>query len=193
VRNLKGPWQEIAIKVHWQREVDTPAFREFLSEAQAAFLQQTENASRKPEDMMPWKVLGKKWHLLRKGFPSGKRVVWSPDVVEELIALLEKAAPDAEFDWGNKQSFHVKRSGESAIWCTVHTKRRGGVDVLFYGEPGEYALGRVATLGKEREIVTDRSGREAVKVRLTAVGQVRDGGFRGFVEEHAAVGQSLRD
>ena len=33
VKNLKGPWQEVKITVHWLREVDTPEFREFLDAA----------------------------------------------------------------------------------------------------------------------------------------------------------------
>ena len=185
VRNLKGPWQEVSIKVHWLSEIDTAAFREFLDEAMAAFQQKAAAAKLNPTDLTPWKVLGRKWHLLRKGFPSGKRVGWEAAVVEELIDVLEKALPGGEFDWGNKQVFYVRKPGETDVWASVHTKRRGGVDLSLLGEPGRYALGRVAELGSEREIGTNRNGREVVKLRLTRVGQVRAKGLREFLEEHA--------
>ena len=37
---------------------------------------------------MPWKVLGQKWHFLRKGFPPGKTVAWETEVLEELCEML---------------------------------------------------------------------------------------------------------
>ena len=37
---------------------------------------------------MPWKVLGQKWHLARKGFAPGKRVAWPPELLEELLEML---------------------------------------------------------------------------------------------------------
>ena len=54
VKNLKGPWQEITITVHWQREIDTPAFREFLAAARAAFFALTHRRRLDPADLTPW-------------------------------------------------------------------------------------------------------------------------------------------
>src|SRR4029077_7531319 len=84
VKNLKGPWQEVTVTVHWLREIDTPEFRAFLKRAVADYQQHTKAEPLKIEELTPWKVLGKKWHLSRKGFPSGKRVNWEPDVLEKL-------------------------------------------------------------------------------------------------------------
>ena len=43
---------------------------------------------------MPWKVLGRKWHLLRKGFPSGKRVAWTAETLDKLFDLLMDVGAD---------------------------------------------------------------------------------------------------
>jgi hypothetical protein len=43
VRRLEVGWQEIEISVHWLREIDTPAFREFLGKALEVY------SGRKPE------------------------------------------------------------------------------------------------------------------------------------------------
>ncbi|HVT28067.1 MAG TPA: excinuclease ABC subunit UvrA, partial [Lacipirellulaceae bacterium] len=61
-KNLRGPWQEVQIDAHSWQEIDTPAFWAFLDRAVAGFQRFTERIGAKPEDVMPWKVLGQKWH-----------------------------------------------------------------------------------------------------------------------------------
>lgn len=185
VKNLKGPFQEVTVTVHWQREIDTPEFRRFLKEAVAAFGAQSRARRLNPDDLTPWKVLGRKWHLSRKGFPSNKRVAWEPEVLGELVQLLEESCPGAVFDWSNKQVVYVRPNGDEQPCAEIHTKRRGGVDLALFHEPGRFALGRVAALGSEREVARHRDGRDAVRIRIDAVEQVRAPGFRAFLQEHA--------
>src|SRR5438105_7251194 len=44
VKNLKGPWQEVTVSVHWLREIETPAFRAFLDRAINSYLARTQAA-----------------------------------------------------------------------------------------------------------------------------------------------------
>ena len=87
-KNLRGPWQEVQFAVHSLDEIDTPAFWKFLEDAVAGFQKFTQRMDQSPEDIMPWKVLGQKWHFSRKGFPPGKHVDWPAEVLEELCELL---------------------------------------------------------------------------------------------------------
>ena len=185
VRNAKGPYQEVTITVHWKREVDTPEFRAFLKEATESYLSHVNRAVLKPDELMPWKVLGRKWHLSRKGFPSHKRISWEPEVLEELIRVLESACPQGTYDWTNKHVVYVYSSDTQRPWAEVHTKRRGGIDVTLLGEPGQFALGQVATLGAAREVAPHRSGREAVKIRIDALEQARSPALREFLKRHS--------
>ncbi|MDQ3332158.1 MAG: excinuclease ABC subunit A, partial [Planctomycetota bacterium] len=82
-QNLRLPWQEVNFKVHWKKEIDVPAFRKFLADAKRAFLAQSGTEKLNPADLTPWKVLGKKWHLAKKGFSSPP--VWDLTVLERLI------------------------------------------------------------------------------------------------------------
>ncbi len=184
VKNLKGPWQEVTITVHWLREIDTPAFREFLEQAREAYFAQIDQAALKPGDLTPWKVLGRKWHLSRKGFPSGKRVRWAPEVLDELFDLLERTCPNGEVEWGNKQVVYFRAKDDNAYRAAVHTKRRGGVDVLLLGEPGSVTLGKISEFGSEREIAPHRDGREAVKIRFDQLDQIRQSKLKKFLSEH---------
>jgi excinuclease ABC subunit A len=63
-RNLRGPWQEVELRVHGYDEIDRPEFWEFVDAAVAGFGRFTEQVIRKPEDLMPWKALGRKWHFI---------------------------------------------------------------------------------------------------------------------------------
>ncbi|MEX2285600.1 MAG: excinuclease ABC subunit A, partial [Planctomycetaceae bacterium] len=188
VRNLKGPWQEITVHVHWLHDIETAGFRTFLEDAKRAYLGQVNRARLNPDDLMPWKVLGRKWHLLRKGFPSGKRVGWDVETLEKLFDLLLEVAPAGDVDWANKQVVYFRSCDKSDIWAAVHTKRRGGIDLSLYSKPGRYALGRIAEFGREREISPDRSGREEIKIRFTEARQVRADALKAFLREHAADG-----
>ncbi len=76
VRTLRGPWQEVELKVHSLEEIDHKHFWQFLEQAAAGFKKITQRTRQDPESVMPWTVLGRKWHLARKGFPPGKRIAW---------------------------------------------------------------------------------------------------------------------
>ena len=173
VNESKGPFQEVAIDVHERDEIDTPGFRAFVQQAARAYLAQVrQQAKADPADVMPWKVLGRKWHESRKGFPSNKRVDWSTGVAQSLFDLLEQSLPGSQFDWGNKTLVAIRRQDGEPI-AEVQTKRRDGLYLTLLTEPGRVALGQVADLAAEQEIAPHRSGKEAVKLRFDTLKQVK--------------------
>jgi excinuclease ABC subunit A len=185
VKNLKGPWQEVTVTVHWLREIDTPAFRNFLEKSVKSYLGRTQAAPLKIDELAPWKVLGKKWHLSRKGFPSGKRVRWEPEVLDQLAAAMQGVLPQAKIDWTGKQVVYFYRPDSEEPWATLQTKRRGGIDLALFGPPGRFALGRIAGMGREREIVSEPGKPEQIQIRLDSSHQVLDPDFVRFLKEHA--------
>jgi excinuclease ABC subunit A len=179
-QNLRLPWQEVNFKIHWKREIDVPAFRKFLSAAKAAFFAQSGKARLNPSDLTPWKVLGKKWHLAKKGFSSPP--VWDLAVLERLVERLNEAAPEANWDWENKQVVMVRMNGDETTFAEIYTKRPGGADLVLPTEPGRVPLGRIATLGYEREVASHRRG-EAVRMRFTEPSQVDEPTLKELLEE----------
>lgn len=177
-QNLKLPWQEVNFKVHWKREIDTPAFRAFLARAKKSFFAQSEKAKLNPADLTPWKVLGKRWHLSTKGFSS--RPVWEATVLDALVDLISDAAPEAKWDWENKQLVTVRLNGDENPFAEIYTKRPGGADLVLPTEMGQVPLGRIATLGSEREVTSHRRG-EAVRLRFTTAAQVKAPEFKDLI------------
>ena len=57
-RNVHGNWQEIELRLHDYKEIDRKEFWAFVDEAIAGFGRFVNRVATKPEDAMPWKVLG---------------------------------------------------------------------------------------------------------------------------------------
>jgi excinuclease ABC subunit A len=183
-KNLRGPWQEVQIDAHSWQEIDTPAFWTFLQRAVAGFQRFTERVSIKPEDVMPWKVLGQKWHLSRKGFPPGKKTDWKPEVLEELLEMLSEAVPGGQFLWNNQNVVYLMVPGVRKPWATVFTKRLAGVDVVLNGPKGAFQLGSVAELGAARELATDGEDRDQVKLRFVTTEELQGVNVAAFFKMH---------
>ncbi|MEZ6046526.1 MAG: excinuclease ABC subunit UvrA [Planctomycetaceae bacterium] len=177
VKNIKGPWQEVQITILKEDDVTSDSFRKFLTTAAEAFLGTVkEQAKLKPADLMPWKQLGRKWHLLRKGFPSNKRVKWPAELIDELCELCEQQK-GVELEYGQKQVIAVTHKKSKQKLATIHTKRREGVDLTLFDNKGEITLGRIADLGADREIKETTGGGHTVKIRLDDPSQVRTAEF----------------
>ena len=183
-KQLRGPWQEVQLTVHSLDEVDRPAFWKFVEAAVEGFQQFTERVKQDPEDVMPWKVLGQKWHLSRKGFPPGKKVDWDTEVLEELCERLAAIAPEGQFLWNNQQVVHLRVPGQDEPWATIHTKRRAAVELTLTGPKGRFALGRIAALGASREFDAARRDKDLVKLGFVTLADLSRGELDDFLKEH---------
>ncbi len=180
----KGAFQEVVLDIHWEREVQTPEFHGFVQEAATAYLGKVESLGVSAEEIMPWKVLGRKWHVSRKGFPSNKQVKWTVTTLEQLCELLETTCVQDTIDWTNKQVVYWMAAGAKSPRMELYTKRREGIDLVLLTEPGQVALGRIANLGDEREITQHRSGLDAVRFRFVTQKSVKAKGLQEFLTEH---------
>jgi excinuclease ABC subunit A len=184
-KQLRGPWQEVQLLVHTLEEIDRPAFWKFLEQAVAGFQKFAQRVRQDPEDIMPWKVLGRKWHFSRRGFPPGKKVEWEVEVLEELFEILSEVAPDGQFLWNNQQVVHLLLPGQSEPWASIYTKRRASVELMLSGPKGRFALGRFASLGRQRELQSDRL-RDLIKLHFVTLDDLTACELAEFLREHRA-------
>ncbi|MDH3717076.1 MAG: ATP-binding cassette domain-containing protein, partial [Planctomycetota bacterium] len=189
-KNLRGPWQEVELKVHKLDEIDTPYFWKFLSDASEGFQQITNKKQEKPDELMPWKVMGKKWHLHRKGFPPGKPAKWKPQLLEKLITLLEKSAPDGEFIWTNQVLVNLTVPGQNPPWATFTTKRPTEIELILTGPQGEFPLGKIVHLAREARLTT-KNGYDQIHLHFRALTDLKKkdpdhGDLQRLLKEHYA-------
>ncbi|MCE9546387.1 MAG: excinuclease ABC subunit UvrA, partial [Planctomycetia bacterium] len=193
VKTLRGPWQEVELKVNALSEIDYPEFWKFLDEAVAGFQRIALKKEQKPDDVMPWRVMGQKWHFSRKGFPPGRPPTWPMEMLEELCEMLREAAPEgqSQFLWNNQQLVHLFIHGHRDPWATLITKRPEAVELVLNGPRGLAPLGRVAHLGSSRAVVTNGSDRDAVKLKFIAKADLQrtdpqHGDLPALLREHLA-------
>jgi excinuclease ABC subunit A len=155
VTSHKGPWQSVTVLVHRLSEIDTPAFRKLLNEAAASFRQTLQRLRTKPEDVMPWKVHGERWHLGTKGFPPGKKLLWDHDILPRLLQLVREVEPGLEVRWEVQYFITLRVPAASRWWGQWQTKRAHGLVCRFLGKKGQFNLAQFEGLGAAARLETD--------------------------------------
>jgi excinuclease ABC subunit A len=181
-KTLRGPWQEIELRVHSLDEIDQPAFWSFLETAVRSFQKLTTTID--PEEVTPWKKLGQRWHFMRKGFAPGKRIYWEVAVLEGLCRLLEQAAPGGQFLWNNQVLVHFLPPGHRAPWATLLTKKPTALELVLTGPKNRVGFGRVTELGWDREFDDTREDRDLIRLRFRTIEDLRKGDLPEFLREH---------
>lgn len=172
VRNLKTPWQEVSIKVWKKAEIDTPEFRTFLQTALQTYSDQATKEKANPDDLTPWKQLGRKWHLMKKGLP--KRPTWKFAALEELLPVVETACEGMPVDYGNRSKIIFGNPKKDRAYAEVWTKRKDFTDVVLYVPTDTITVGVIAKFGSEQEVAPRANGKDAVSIRFKTAAQVSE-------------------
>ncbi|MFP6666981.1 MAG: excinuclease ABC subunit UvrA [Pirellulales bacterium] len=189
VKRQKGPAQEVEMRVFSLDEIDHPAFWKFLEQAVRGFERMTQRKQQRPEDVMPWKVMGEKWHLSRKGFPLGRPPKWPGELIEELVELLKDVAQDGQFLWNNQQLVNVFIPGQREAWATILSKKSEALELRLRGPKGQFTLGRILHLGGDRSLSGARDGYDVIHLifrtpKELGHGDTEHGDLAAFLGEH---------
>jgi excinuclease ABC subunit A len=186
VANRKGPWQEVWMLVHNQAEIDTPAFKAFLKQAVAAFEKNLGRMTSSPEDVMPWKVNGEKWHLSDKGFPPGRKMYWDRGILPAFLAIVKESVAGLEIQWDARDGITLRLPGFSKGWGRVRTKDNTALIAHFLGKPGQLNLSRLEGIGKDSALAADRAdGGEVMKLLFHRAEEMPRAKLKALLAEHA--------
>jgi excinuclease ABC subunit A len=185
-RNLRGPWQEVELRIHSYQEIDYQEFWEFVDRAVAGFGKFAKQVEQKSDILQPWKQLGRTWHLARKGFPLGKKILWEAEVLEELFELLSETAPDGQSLWNNKQVVPLYVPEQKEPWASVQTKKLDAVYLHLTGPKGRFTLGQITELGHNPQFGGQRPDHDVLHLRFRSTDDLARGDLAGFLQEHRA-------
>jgi excinuclease ABC subunit A len=183
-KHKKGPWQSVTVQAHRLSEIDTPAFRAFLKQAAQSFQGTVKRLSTKPEDLMPWKLNGERWHLGDKGFPPGRRLRWDRALLPRLLQLVREVEPELEVKWDARDAITLRVPGVSRGWGYWRTKESEALICRFIGERGGMNLAKVEGIGVRPEIVASRSDGDALVLSFEQIDQVPIAKFKTMLGEH---------
>lgn len=184
VTNHKGPWQSITVLVHRLEEIDTPAFRKFVGEAIASFQGNLKRMRTKPEDVMPWKLNGQRWHLSEKGFPPGKKLAWDRSLLPRLLELAREVEPGLTVQWDNRDTITLKAPGVSRSWAQWRTKEAGGLDCRFIGKKGQFNLSQIEAFGVSPHVSSHRTDGDMVRLVFRQNEHVHPARLKEWLTEH---------
>ncbi|MER3416504.1 MAG: excinuclease ABC subunit A [Gemmataceae bacterium] len=194
VKNARALWQCIEVGVHRLSEVQTPAFDRFLRQALASFLEVVNRQVQRPADLMPWKLLGERWHMCARGFPPGRTPKWDLGLLSLLLDLFKEVGPDMQFDCHYRDRIVIRpsdRARRGCLWARCKTKDPEALIVSLYGNKGRFNLARLAGLGYRRELVTERPEYDIVRLWFKRAEDMPGEGLREFLREHLAAAQEL--
>ena len=187
---VRGPWQEVEIRAHDWAEMDQEGFWKFLNDAKNAFLEERVYKPLNIEDQMPWKKMGRKWHLSRKGFPPGKKPKWDLELLDELLDMLMEIQPSGQFLWNQQVLIHFMIPGMKEPWATITTKKTDHVGLSLRSPTGAVSLGRIAELGADQKIELDKEGWDILRIELRTVEEIHLPDFQIFLTELMELVQS---
>ncbi len=182
----RGPFQEIEIHANTLSEIDTPNFWKFLETAIAGFQLRLDRVDSNLDEHMPWTKLGEKWHYLRKGFPPGQEILWDVKRLEELIVVLRKIVPQGTWNWNNKQIAHLSIPEQREPWVNIQTKKCDALWVHLIGPKNSATLGRIADFAVDPLIAPLGTNREAVRLKIQTLKQLKNPELLQFLSEHLA-------
>ncbi len=183
-KNLRGPWQEIELRVHSYQEIDRPEFWGFIDRAVSGFNRFAKRVEEHSDILQPWKQLGQKWHFSRKGFRIGKEILWHENVLEKLIDLLTAAAPDGQISWNHKQVVPIYVPEQKEPWASVQTKKIDAVYLHLVGPKGRFTLGQITDLGYEPWVEGNRPNYDILHLKFRTAAELARGDFAGFLKLH---------
>jgi excinuclease ABC subunit A len=183
-RNLRGPWQEIEVRVHRYEEVDRPEFWKFLDQAIGGFARFSRRVHEKSDILQPWKQLGRTWHFARRGFPLGGKVQWEAEVLEGLVDLLAATAPDGQWDWSHKQMAPLNLPREREPWAVLHTKKLDAVYLTLVGPKGRFAQGRLSGLGADAQVDGRQPDYDLLRIKFRSLADLSRGDLAAILKEH---------
>jgi excinuclease ABC subunit A len=185
VSNRKGPWQEVWMLVHKYEEIDTVAFRQFLSKAVLAFQANLKRMTQTPEDVMPWKVNGESWHLGAKGFPAGRAQKWDRGILARLVGMMRDIDPKVEIDWTNRVAVSFRLPGVSRAWASWRTKQATALECKFLGKKGQFNLSQIESIGLDPKIRPHKNG-EILHLTFLNDNHLHAAALKDILKQHAA-------
>jgi excinuclease ABC subunit A len=183
VRNRKNNWQEVSMLIHRLDEIDTPGFLAFLKKAVESFEVCVKTVQTNPEDVMPWKVMGEKWHLGDKGFPPGKTPKWQRTLLRQLLDIVKSVEPKVEIGWDNRVAISLRVPGVSRAWGFWRTKMPSHLECKFLGKKGQFNLSQIEPFGRDSRLSSGSRG-EVLCLNFTDESQLHAAELKALLRQH---------
>jgi hypothetical protein len=108
-------------------------------------------------------------------------------LVENVQSEIKKLAKEVRINDRQQNVIELTLPGQSKPWASIFTKRPQGLDLHLSGPKGQFAFGRIAELGVERDLETRLPGRDVVQLRIRTKQDLTKSDMAEFLNAHYQV------
>ncbi len=163
--DVVGAWQEIELKVYSFSEIDRNEFWDFLELAYKQFAALIERPKELDVDLTPWRTQGREWHMSSLGFYGVGKALWSIELLEKVIVVIEEVDSGIEFFWTNKIAVPFLVKNASIQLGKIYTKNSEFLSVQINYPRGEVTPDQIADIGFQPELEHNESGFDSLFLR----------------------------
>jgi len=136
------------------------------------------------EEVQPWKLLGRKWHSLGKGFAGNQTPQWPLELVDQALSLLEQIAGIDTLRFDSPDRVAVRDSRSENIWAEVETKTPESLRLTLAGPVDAIDLGILEKLGIDGPVDIADLERTTVTLNITDLKHIRSRNLKTFLKTH---------
>ena len=138
----------------------------------------------KPEDVMPWKINGERWHLGAKGFPPGKKIHWDNGILPRVLQAVRDVEPGLAIDWDVQYFITLRVPGVGRAWGQIQTKQAAGLVCRFVGKKGQFNLAQFEGLGVNPRLDTSRPETDILWLTIQQFDPAQAARLKTILAEH---------
>jgi len=132
----------------------------------------------------PWRVLGRRWHKLPKGFPNNESPQWPLELAETTLKLLEGIVGAEGLDYVEPDRISICGGQPERAWAELQTKDPTSLRLTLIGPPQAICLDLLVGLDIDGPIDLRDPDRIRVTLNLTDLRHGRSHKLREFVRNH---------
>jgi excinuclease ABC subunit A len=144
----------------------------------------TEEIKKRPV-FQPWRALGRRWHLLNRGFPANRQPQWPIEMVEPVLLLCEQIAGGQSLIFDKPNRVRVQTS-DQRDWADIETKNPEALRLSLNGTAQGLDLDLLQQLGVDGPVAIESREQVRITLQLQCLDQVLDVRLRDFLAHHFA-------
>ena len=184
-KNLRGPWQEIEVRVHGYAEIDRPEFWKFIDEAVEGFGKFADRVRREPRGPDALEGAGAQMAFRPQGLPAGESGRLGRAKSWKSCWRCWPTSPRRRSSSGTTSRWcRCTCQPQKEPWAAVQTKKIDAVHLTLAGPKGRFALGRLTGLGVDPELDGERADVDLIRLKFRSTADLERGDLAGFLREH---------
>jgi excinuclease ABC subunit A len=137
-----------------------------------------------PDASVPWRILGRRWHSLAKGFPDNAKPTWPLEMAELMIKMLAGIAGEERMSYPSADRIEAVEFSSGETWAELRTKELDSLQLTLIGPAKAICLDYLEGLEIDGPIDLSDPQRIRLTMKLTDLKHARSLKLRAFIKHH---------